>query len=63
MSGTLTRQPSSFAVSMLMFSRVASSGDANVFEISAAIKPSLLVCVWICSSIVLRSDGAELHAS
>jgi hypothetical protein len=52
MRGTSRRQDSSLWVSMATFSLVASSGEDSVLEISAAIKPILLVCVWISSSIV-----------
>jgi hypothetical protein len=42
-NGTSTRHFSSLPVSMAMFSRVTSSGDASVLAISAAISPILLV--------------------
>lgn len=45
-----------------MFSRVASSGEASVFEISAAINATLLVCVWICSSMVVSSCRYAVQA-
>jgi hypothetical protein len=42
-NGTSMRHDSSFLVNVVMFSRVASSGDDRVFAISAAKRPILLV--------------------
>jgi hypothetical protein len=50
--GTSDRHVSSLSPSVVMFSWVASWDEANVFAISAAIKPILEVCTCMSSSVV-----------
>jgi hypothetical protein len=66
MSGTSKRHASNLCVRVVMFSLVASSGDDIVLAMSAAIKPILLVCVWMSSAMVIdfvTSDRRAIYGS